>query len=64
MPHPLNDKIMSVGLDALRNAGQVVVAGGGVQRAKAILAVTRCTGCNTLITDETTAKAILALKDE
>ena len=64
VPHPLNDKIMSVGLDAVRKAGHVVVAGGGVQRAKAILAVTRCTGCNTLITDETTAKAILALKDE
>ena len=63
VPHPLNDKIMSVALNALRNASHVVVAGGGVQCAKAILAVTRCIGCNSLITDEATAKAILVFRE-
>lgn len=58
--HPINDRVMSVGLDALRNAKHVVIASGGVERADAILAVQRCIGCNTLITDEAAAKAILA----
>lgn len=63
VPHPVNDRIMSVGLQALRGARHVVIASGGAERAKAILAVQRCIGCNTLITDETAARAILALID-
>lgn len=59
--HPLNERIMSVGLDALRDAKHVVIASGGVQRAQAIIAAARSIGCNTLITDEAAAKAIIAL---
>jgi DNA-binding transcriptional regulator LsrR (DeoR family) len=63
VPHPLNERIMSVELDSLRRARHVVIANGGAQRAQAILAVARCIGCNTLVTDEAAAKAILALKE-
>lgn len=58
--HPLNQRTMSVGLDALRNARHIVLASGGAQRAVAILAVVRAIGCHTLVTDETAARAILA----
>lgn len=59
--HPLNERSMSVGLDALRNARHVVLASGGTQRAEAILAVIRSIGCGTLITDENAARRILSL---
>lgn len=61
VPHPVNERTMSVGLDTLRNAKHIVIASGGRQRAAAIVAVARCIGCNTLITDETAAKAMLDL---
>lgn len=61
VPHPINKRIMSVDLESIRKARHVVVAGGGLQRAQAILAVTRCVGCNTLVTDEATARAMLEL---
>ena len=57
--HPINERTMSVGLDTLRNARHIVIASGGEQRAAAILAVIRSIGCNTLITDESAARAIL-----
>lgn len=57
--HPLNQRTMSVGLDALRNARHIVLASGGAQRAPAILAAIRAIGCHTLVTDETAARAIL-----
>ena len=58
--HPLNRRIMSVGIEALKAARHIVLASGGRQRSKAILAVIRATGCNTLVTDEHAARAILA----
>lgn len=58
--HPLNRRIMSVGIGALKAARHIVLASGGRQRAKAILAVIRAIGCNTLVTDEHAARAILA----
>jgi DNA-binding transcriptional regulator LsrR (DeoR family) len=61
VPHPLNERSMSVGLGPLRNAKHVVVASGGAQRATAILAVIRSIGCNTLVTDEHAARNILGL---
>ncbi len=44
----------------LRTAKHIVLATGGERRAAAILAVIRCIGCNTLITDEAAARAMLA----
>lgn len=61
VPHPMNDRIMSIGLDAVRKAGHLVFASGGVIRAKAILSSIRNLGCNTLVTDEPAARQILEL---
>jgi len=47
-------------LDDLRKAGHVVIACGGMHRAAAIRAAIRRIGCNTLITDEGAARALLA----
>lgn len=57
--HPVNQRTMSVGLDALRSARHIVLASGGSRRAAAILAVIRAIGCNTLVTDEHAARCIL-----
>lgn len=59
VPHALNERVMSVGLDALRRARHLVIAGGGITRALPLLAVIRCVGCNTLITDEAAARLLL-----
>lgn len=59
--HPLNQRTMSVGLDTLKAARHIVLAGGGSHRAAAILAVIRAIGCNTLVTDEHAARALLAM---
>jgi DNA-binding transcriptional regulator LsrR (DeoR family) len=59
--HAINQRTMSVGLDSLRKAKHLVIAGGGAGRAKALLAAIRGIGCNTLVTDEAAAKALLEL---
>ena len=61
VPHPVNERIMSIGLEAVRKAGHLVLASGGAIRAKAILASIRNLGCNTLVTDEAAARQILEL---
>ncbi len=58
--HPLNERVMSVPLDDLARAGHVVIASGGAGRAAAIRAAIRRIGCNTLVTDEGAALALLA----
>lgn len=60
LEHPLNSRVMSVGVDRLRAARHKILAGGGQERAPAIRAVIRAIGCNTLITDEHAARALLA----
>ena len=59
--HPVNRRVMSVGIGALSAARHKVLASGGRDRAEAILAVVRSIGVNTLITDEQAARAILDL---
>jgi len=59
--HPINERIMSVGVETLRAARHKVLASGGQERAAAILAVHRSIGCNTLVTDEQAARALLGL---
>jgi DNA-binding transcriptional regulator LsrR (DeoR family) len=60
VPHALNDRVMSVDLDKVSKARHVVLATGGAKRAVAIHATMKRVGCNTLITDEAAAKALLA----
>jgi DNA-binding transcriptional regulator LsrR (DeoR family) len=59
--HPLNARVMSVGVETLKAARHKVLASGGRESAAAILAVVRSIGVNTLVTDEQAARAILTL---
>lgn len=60
--HPLNKRVMSIDLNSLRSARHIVLASGGEHRAIAIRAAIKRIGCNTLITDESAARAILAAR--
>lgn len=57
--HPVQDRVMSVGLDVVAGARHVVLASGGRRRAAAIRATIARTGCHTLVTDEAAARALL-----
>ncbi len=57
--HPINQRVMSIDLDTIARAGHVVIACGGAHRAEAISAAIKRIGCNTLVTDEGAARAIL-----
>lgn len=59
--HEVNRRVMSVDLDDLRNTGHIVIATGGAHRAQAIRSAIRRIGCNTLVTDEPAARALLDL---
>ena len=58
--HPINQRVMAIDLDTIRKAGHVVIACGGAHRAAAIEAAIKRIGCNTLVTDEGAARAILS----
>jgi DNA-binding transcriptional regulator LsrR (DeoR family) len=57
--HPVQDRVMSVGLDVVAGARHVVLASGGARRAAAIRATIARIGCHTLVTDEAAAKVLL-----
>lgn len=59
VPHPINERVMSIDLDTLKTAKHKVMACGGTNRASAIMAAINRIGCNTLVTDEGAARAIL-----
>ncbi|TCR81570.1 sugar-binding transcriptional regulator [Rhizobium sp. BK376] len=59
--HSINSRVMSVDLDTLKKAKHIVLSSGGAHRAMAIRATIRRIGCNTLITDESAAVALLGL---
>lgn len=59
--HPINERVMSVDLDTLKKAKHIVLSSGGAHRAQAIRATIRRIGCNTLITDEGAARALLEM---
>ncbi|MFK3689036.1 sugar-binding transcriptional regulator [Agrobacterium tumefaciens] len=59
--HPINQHAMAIDLDTLRKAKHIVLASGGAHRAIAIRATIKRIGCNTLITDEAAARALLEL---
>ena len=62
--HELNNRVMSIDLETLSNAGHIAIACGGAGRATAIHAAIKRVGCNTLVTDEGAARALLSLADE
>ena len=59
--HPINKRVMSVDLDTLKKAKHIVISSGGAHRAQAISTTIKRIGCNTLITDESAAKALLQM---
>lgn len=59
--HPINERAMAIDLDTLRKAKHIVLASGGAHRAIAIRATIKRIGCNTLITDEAAARALMEL---
>jgi DNA-binding transcriptional regulator LsrR (DeoR family) len=59
--HPIQERVMSVGLDVVAAAKHVVLASGGQRRAAAIRATIARVGCHTLVTDEAAARALLGL---
>ena len=59
--HSINERVMSIDLDTLKKARHIVLSSGGAHRAMAIRATIRRIGCNTLITDEAAARALLEL---
>jgi DNA-binding transcriptional regulator LsrR (DeoR family) len=63
VPHPLNKRAMCVGLEDLRKAKHIIIASGGAHRSQAIQATIKRIGCNTLITDEGAARALLTALD-
>lgn len=63
VPHPINDRVMSVDLESLSKARHIVLASGGRHRARAILAALRRIGCHTLVTDEGAAHELLRLAE-
>lgn len=61
--HPIRDRVMSIDLDTVKKANHIVLVSGGARRAAAIRATIRRIGCNTLITDEGAALAMLELAE-
>ncbi|WP_425628013.1 sugar-binding transcriptional regulator [Agrobacterium tumefaciens] len=57
----INDRVMSVDLDVVASAKHVVLATGGTERAEAMIAAIRRLRPQTIITDESAAKAMTAL---
>ena len=52
-----------IDLDTVKKARHIVLVSGGAHRAPAIRATIRRVGCNTLITDEGAAQAMLRLAE-
>lgn len=61
--HPINDLVMSVGIDRVQAAKQRVLASGGPEKIEALLGGIRIVQPNILISDEESARALLRAAD-
>ena len=59
----VNDKIVGISFEELKNAPHVIVAAGGVDKTQAIYAALKGKIINTLITDSRIAEKLLAMDD-
>jgi DNA-binding transcriptional regulator LsrR (DeoR family) len=59
--HPLNSRVVALPPDKLRDIPCVVIASGGRAKAPALLGALKGGMCNVLVTDEQTARTILAM---
>ena len=58
----LAERTLAIELETLREKPLSIAVSGGHQKTKAILGMLNGRFCNTLITDETTAKALIAAR--
>ena len=59
--HPVNERVVAVGLEDLRRVPKIVLAAGGKRKARAIRAALMATRAKVLITDESAARAMLVI---
>jgi DNA-binding transcriptional regulator LsrR (DeoR family) len=59
--HPVNGRVMSVPVPAIRGAAERIMASGGPGKAAAVIGGCRLVGATTLVTDEVTAGEVLRL---
>jgi DNA-binding transcriptional regulator LsrR (DeoR family) len=59
IPHPINERIIGLGLDDLGGIPNVILAAGGPHKVPVVRAVLKRGVVNSLVTDETTARALL-----
>jgi deoxyribonucleoside regulator len=57
--HPINSRIVSADMGAIRRAGRRIIASGGPDKVDILLASLRFVQPTVLITDETTASRLL-----
>jgi len=57
--HPINERVVSVSIDRLRNVPRRVMISGGNDKVPALIGGLKLSGANVLITNEETAKALL-----
>ncbi|WP_299963729.1 sugar-binding domain-containing protein [uncultured Roseobacter sp.] len=62
--HPLNDRVIGMSLDDMTHIDNVILAAGGLHKVPIIAAALSRGFVDTLVTEETTASALLALNDE
>ena len=60
---PINDKIVGISFEDLKNAPHVIVVAGGVDKTRAIYAALEGRIIDSLITDSRIAEKLLALDD-
>lgn len=60
LDHPVNQRIMSVPIAQLRSVPVRIIASGGADKVDSLLGAIKLIDCNVLITDEATARGLLA----
>ena len=60
--HNVNTRVISIGIDRLKNAKDRILISGGKEKVRVLLGCLRLVKPTVFITDEITAKAILSLK--
>ncbi len=59
IPHPINERVIGIGLDDLGPIANVILAAGGPHKVAVVRAVLKRGVVDTLVTDEATARALL-----
>jgi DNA-binding transcriptional regulator LsrR (DeoR family) len=59
LPHPINDRVIGIGLPDLARIPNVILAAGGLHKVAIVRALLGLGLVNTFVTDEATARAVL-----